>query len=262
MATLSKSSGRFDTASLALIPLAIAINIVIGTLVTGTPLYLDSIGTVLVGALLGPWYALLTGVLANLIWTYVFGNQYAAAFSYVSAAIGMIAGFAAQAGAFQRSSPRSLSAAIGAIFVFALATMVIMFLNTKDGALPVLGDIIGANLIILVAAAVVGGLLGYFVLKNAGYAGLAGLLTGVVAALLSAPMSAIQFGGVTGGGTDLLVAAFRASGANVMTSVLAQGSVSDPFDKMTSFMLVWLIVQSLPKSLLLRFPVTRKFADL
>ena len=58
-----------NSIALALIPLAIAINIVVGTLVTGTPLYLDSIGTVLVGALLGPWLGLLTGVLSNVIWT-------------------------------------------------------------------------------------------------------------------------------------------------------------------------------------------------
>jgi energy-coupling factor transport system substrate-specific component len=44
----------------------------------------------------------------------------------------------------------------------------------------------------------------------------------------------------------LLVAAFRASGAGITSSVMAQGAVSDPFDKMLSFMVVWLILQSLP----------------
>ena len=79
-----------------------------------------------------------------------------------------------------------------------------------------------------------------------GAAGLAGLATGVVAAIISAPTAAIVFGGVTGSGTDFLVAAFRASGAPLMGSVLAQGSVSDPFDKMLSYMIVWLILRSLP----------------
>jgi energy-coupling factor transport system permease protein len=73
-----------------------------------------------------------------------------------------------------------------------------------------------------------------------------GLITGVVAAIISAPTAAYVFGGVTGSGTDVLVAAFRASGGGILASVLAQGSVSDPFDKMLSFMVVWLILRSLP----------------
>ena len=66
----TRRSGLNSTA-LALIPLAIAINIAVGQIVQTLklPLYLDSIGTVLVGALLGPWMGLLTGALANVIWT-------------------------------------------------------------------------------------------------------------------------------------------------------------------------------------------------
>jgi energy-coupling factor transport system substrate-specific component len=41
---------------------------------------------------------------------------------------------------------------------------------------------------------------------------LGGLITGVVAAIISAPTAAIVFGGVTGAGTDLIVAALRTSG--------------------------------------------------
>jgi energy-coupling factor transport system substrate-specific component len=95
----------------------------------------------------------------------------------------------------------------------------------------------------------IGAAIGYFLLQRAGYAGIWGLVTGIVAAIISAPTAAIVFGGVTGAGTDLLVAAFRASGAGIMTSVLAQGVVSDPFDKMLSFMMVWLILGSLPARL-------------
>ena len=102
---------------------------------------------------------------------------------------------------------------------------------------------------------------GYFVLQNAGYAGLAGLVTGVVAAIVDAPIAAYLFGGVTGSGTDALVAAFRASGANILASAFAQGTVSDPFDKMTSFMVVYLIIQSLPRRLLQRFPNAQAAQD-
>jgi energy-coupling factor transport system substrate-specific component len=59
---------------------------------------------------------------------------------------------------------------------------------------------------------------------------------------------------VTGSGTDLLIAAFRSSGAGIMASAFAQGTVSDPFDKLMSFLVVWLIVQALPQRLLRRFP--------
>jgi len=94
----TRRSGLNSTA-LALIPLAIAINIVVGQLVTGLPIYLDSIGTVLVGALMGPWMGLLTGVLANVIWT-LLGNPVPIWFAYVAGIIGLLAGFAGRAGLF------------------------------------------------------------------------------------------------------------------------------------------------------------------
>jgi cellobiose-specific phosphotransferase system component IIC len=171
---------------------------------------------------------------------------------------------AARRGAFRAGSPTWLSALIGAIFLFALALFVLMFVNATpnpDGSLafPVAADLLSnpTNIVIAVVALAAGGALGYFVIRNAGYAGLAGLITGVVAAIVSAPISAYVFGGVTGAGTDALTAAFRLSGASILASAFAQGTVSDPFDKLTSFMVVWLIVQSLPKRLLQRFPGTQ-----
>ncbi len=255
--------GGLTSTALALIPVAIAINIVVGQIVAGTPLYLDSIGTVLVGALFGPWLGLLTGVLSNVLWTFPFGNPVPIWFAYVAGAIGLLAGFAARAGVFYRASPRWLSAIVVGIFAFALTLFVMAFLNATPSAdgpiLPNAADLVAQNPIIFSIAFVIGAALGYFVLERAGYAGLAGLLTGIVAAILSAPMAAYYFGGVTGAGTDLLVAAFRASGASILQSALAQGTVSDPFDKMTSFLLVWLIIQALPRRILLRFPVPRAF---
>ena len=54
---------EFSTRTLVLIPIAIVINIVIGELTVRLklPIYLDSIGTVLVGAIAGPWAGALTG---------------------------------------------------------------------------------------------------------------------------------------------------------------------------------------------------------
>jgi hypothetical protein len=258
--------GGLNSTALALIPLAIAINIAVGQIVQTLklPLYLDSIGTVLVGALLGPWIGLLTGALSNVIWTLTGlpNSGPAINFAYVAAVIGLIAGFAGRAGLFQRESPRWLSALVGGIFVFALTLFVLMFANRDPNPdafppFPSAGQLIQQNLIVFIITTILGLAAGYFVLQRAGYAGIVGLLTGVVAAVLSAPMAAVVFGGVTGAGTDLLVAAFRASGAGILESAFAQGVVSDPFDKMTSFLLVWLIVQSLPRRVLARFPNTQ-----
>lgn len=253
-----------NSTALALIPLAIAINIAGGQLVKALrlPIYLDSIGTVLAGALLGPWVGLLTGLLSNIIWTLIGLDQYAIFFCYVAAVIGLLAGFAGRAGFFTRRSPLWLSALICGIYAFALTLFVLMFVNKNPDPnafpqFPNAADLVQSNLIIFIVTVLIGLAIGYFLLQRAGYAGLAGLITGVVAAILSAPMAAYQFGGVTGSGTDLLVAAFRASGAGILQSTLAQGTVSDPFDKMTSFMVVWLIIQALPRRLLYRFPNTR-----
>ena len=253
-----------DSTALALIPLAIAINLAGGQLVKALrlPIYLDSIGTVMTGALLGPWIGLITGLLSNTIWTLIGLDQFALTFAPVAGVIGLLAGLAGRAGFFQRPSPRWLSAIIGGVFLFALTLFVITFINISVDAegttiLPTAGELIAQNAIVFVIATIAGIAAGYFVLKNAGYAGLAGLLTGVVAAIVSAPIAAYVFGGVTGSGTDALVAAFRASGQGILASAFAQGTVSDPFDKMTSFMVVYLIVQSLPRRLLMRFPNTR-----
>jgi hypothetical protein len=262
--------GGLNSTALALIPLAIAINIAIGQIVQTLklPLYLDSIGTVLVGALLGPWIGLITGALSNVIWTLTGlpNSGPAINFAYVAAIIGMIAGFAGRAGLFQRQSPRWLSALVGGIFVFALTLFVLMFANRDPNPdafppFPSAGTLIQQYAVVFVVTTIIGLAAGYFILQRAGYAGIIGLLTGIVAAVLSAPMAAVVFGGVTGAGTDLLVAAFRASGASILESTLAQGVTSDPFDKMTSFLVVWLIVQSLPRRLLARFPNTQAIEE-
>ena len=61
----------FTTATLSLMAVAIAINVAVGsiTFALRLPIYLDSIGTVLVGVLAGPWAGALTGLLSNLIWS-------------------------------------------------------------------------------------------------------------------------------------------------------------------------------------------------
>src|SRR4029077_17281520 len=106
-------TSQFDTRTIVLIPIAIAINIILGQTVAAAlkvPIYLDSIGTILVGVLAGPIAGALTGMLANLIWTYVlpapFHVDFAAPFFIVAVEIGLVAGVFGRVGFF-RSRPNT-----------------------------------------------------------------------------------------------------------------------------------------------------------
>jgi len=107
LAVIAVRSRDLSTATLALMPVAIAINIAVGAIVVvlRLPIYLDSIGTVLVGVVAGPWAGALTGLLANLIWAILpvpgGGGPTVAFFAPVAAVIGLMAGFWAGRGAFQ-----------------------------------------------------------------------------------------------------------------------------------------------------------------
>lgn len=82
----------------------------------------------------------------------------------------------------------------------------------------------------------------------------AGLVTGIAAAIVSAPIAAIVYSGVTGSGTDALVAAFRAGGDSLYQATLKQGLLSDPLDKMITSFVVFFIVGSLSRRFVARFP--------
>lgn len=188
---MNRISKDFTTLTLVMIPVAIAINIVVGQLVFAIklPLYLDSIGTVLVGVLAGPWAGALTGLVGIIVWGFL-GNVTFVPFAAVAALIGILAG-----------------------------------LFSETGWMKEIGRVI-----------------------------LAGLITGLVAALVSAPIAAYVFGGVTGAGTDAVVAIFRQMGADIIYANFAQGVFSDPVDKIVTFLIVFFVVRALPKRFLDRFP--------
>ena len=99
---LDKIKSNFNTQTWVLIPIAIAINIAVGqiVLVLKLPVFLDSIGTVLVAVLCGPWAGALTGTLSNVIWGIAIDPG---AFPWwpVAAMIGYMAGRMAQWGFFK-----------------------------------------------------------------------------------------------------------------------------------------------------------------
>jgi energy-coupling factor transport system substrate-specific component len=92
----------FNTMTWVLIPVAIAINIVIGqiVLVLRLPVFLDSIGTILVAAVAGPWAGALTGTLSNIIWGLLIDPSSLPWFP-VALMIGFVAGWCVIVGLFK-----------------------------------------------------------------------------------------------------------------------------------------------------------------
>ncbi|MFO8036991.1 MAG: hypothetical protein R6U57_10235 [Anaerolineales bacterium] len=92
----------FNTMTWVLIPVAIAINVVIGQIVVllRLPVYLDSIGTMLVAALAGPWAGALTGTLSNVIWGIAIDPN-ALPWFPVALFIGFVTGWCAMGGLFK-----------------------------------------------------------------------------------------------------------------------------------------------------------------
>jgi energy-coupling factor transport system substrate-specific component len=178
----------------SLLSLGVGLNLVLGALVAAfkLPIYLDSLGTVLVAALAGPW----AGCLAGGCGVALLGlsSPTALAFLPVGAAVGLLAGAAARLGAFGKSWS----------------------------------------------------------------AGLAGALVGCVCAAISAPISSTLFGGVTGGGTDLMVAVFRAGGLSTLQAAFSQGLTVDPLDKAVTFLLVQTLLQVLPRRAIAAFPLAER----
>lgn len=278
------SWGRFDTRTIVLIPIAIAINIVLGQTV-GTalkvPIYLDSIGTILVGVLAGPIPGLVTGLLANLIWTYVlpapFHSDYAAPFAIVAAEIGFVSGVFGQLGWFRsRPNTEPTRLVLGAIIVGVVLLAIgyygflpfytdgtFSFFNPDASADPFF-TIVGYVIAVGIVGAIVGLVALLFVRRDLGvaYVALGGLVCGILSALISAPISAVVFGGVTGSGTDLLVAAFQQAGSDLQTAVLQQGLLSDPIDKTIEFFIAFVILQTLSRRFVSRFPQGEKAVGL
>ena len=272
---LESITRQFDTRTLVLMPVAKALNIVLGTAVASAlkiPIYLDSIGTILVAALAGPLAGAATGFLTNVIWTYLapapFASPFAVPFAVVAVVVGLLAGTFARWGWLRPrrgSSGRQLAVG-GALSIGAVVVLVVValraWLAAADGSsLAPASDetaflILGWVAMLLVVGTAIG--LIYLLLRwrdlAAAYILAAGAITGVVAALLAAPIAAGLFGGVTGSGADFVIAAFRQAGADLQQAVLGQSLISDPVDKVITYFLVYLILGAMAARTKARFP--------
>ncbi len=263
---MSWLTNQFPTRVIALIPVAIAINIVLGYTVQTVlklPIYLDSIGTILVGVLAGPIAGALTGAASNLIWQYApgIGGGTIGPFAITAAAIGLLAGLWGYLGVYRprpaEGSRLWFAAAVAVAIIVLLASRIYgnqAYTDPNVGGYPE-WVFVAAVVITIVAAVVVAG----FILARRDAAGawvaVAGAITGIVAAIISAPISAYVFGGVTGSGSDVLVAALRQGGTDVFNASLGQGLFSDPIDKTITSFVVFIVLASLSRRVVARYPL-------
>jgi hypothetical protein len=258
---------QFSTRVIVLMPVAIAINIVLGYTVQTVlklPIYLDSIGTILVGVLAGPIAGALTGILSNVIWQYApgIGGGTIGPFAVTAGVIGLLAGLWGYLGVY-RPRPATGTTLYAAAIV---GVLVIVILAIRIYTSPVYGNApeqggYGAGvytviaIIGVVAALGVGGFILYRRDASGAAVAVAGALTGIVAAIVSAPIAAYLFEGVTGSGVDLIVATLRQGGADVFNASLGQGLFSDPIDKTITSFVVFIVLSSLSPRLIARFPL-------
>ena len=92
-------AAQFSTKSLVLIPIAVGINLIGGTLSSTLklPLFLDMIGTTVIACLSGPWVAALCGLLTNVFLSLVANPVY-----LPYALCGLVVGYMVKAGLFKK----------------------------------------------------------------------------------------------------------------------------------------------------------------
>jgi hypothetical protein len=288
---LDSIARQFSTRTIALMPVAIALNIVLGQTV-GTalklPVYLDSIGTIVVGVLAGPIAGAATGLLSNLAWTFVlagtpFGSPFAWPFAIVAAEIGLVAGVFGYLGFFRPrpgTPPAKLAGWVAAAVVLlgglvwfgilpfyrnlcaadpgqpASPATLCFQLFAPDTKVEPMFLLLGAAIAAVIVVALLAFALRLLRERDLGIAFVvvAGTIAGLISASIAAPIAAVVFGGVTASGTDLLVAAFQYAGSDLQLAVLQQSIISDSIDKTVSYVIVFTLLASLSRRLTARFP--------
>jgi hypothetical protein len=213
--------------------------------------------------LAGPIAGAVTGAASNIIWQYApgIGGGTIGPFAITAAVIGLLAGLWGYLGVYRprpaEGSRLWLAALVGVAIIVLLASRIYgnpAYTDPNIGGYP--EWVFTAAIVITVVAALV--VAGFILLRRdtaGAWVAVAGAITGIAAAIVSAPISAYVFGGVTGSGGDLLVAALRQGGADVFNASLGQGLFSDPVDKTITSFVVFIVLASLSRRVVARFPL-------
>lgn len=82
---------------------------------------------------------------------------------------------------------------------------------------------------------------------------ISGVALGVVAAVVSAPVIVLVFGGATGNGAALVTSFFVSTGKKIVDAVLLSGISIEPIDKTLQCITAWFLLKSIPSNLLGKF---------
>jgi len=115
-----------------MIPLMIGVNIVSSYLAAGTPIWADTLGSMLAGIIIGPINGLVVGALTN-IFKWVTFDPFALPYAIVNAAIGLIAGVCALLGLVRKetNAPQIGRTLLISIVLAAVATLTSTPLNVS-----------------------------------------------------------------------------------------------------------------------------------
>ena len=188
MRSVDSSKGKLRNTYIAImIPLGVAIILVGGQVASklALPLYMDSIGTAIVAAVMGPWVGAVSGVLYNVISALISGNMLSVMFGLCNIATAFIIGFMAKSGKF--------------------TTWV--------------------------------------------HAVVATILVALANAIMGAPIAVVVYGGIQGGGVDLVVAGFLAAGQDILSAAFLARVPINLVDKGIACFVAWLILMRLPENM-------------
>lgn len=101
-----------------------------------------------------------------------------------------------------------------------------------------------------IAVAIVTGLIAKRFKFNFQTAIISGLILAVVAPLIGTPIAVFMFGGLTGGGSDLLFAWLRATGQTIFASAFIPRITGNIIDKIISCLLVAVLISRMPKDMM------------
>ncbi len=87
------------------------------------------------------------------------------------------------------------------------------------------------------------------------------LIIGVIAAIVSAPVTTYLYGGVSLAGADAVTAFFKAMGHTLLESVILGGIATDPIDKLATGLIALTLLRTLPNRVYRRFPDGNLFSS-